>query len=71
MIGQNLLLVHMLADQGNKADIDFVINQFLNLVVITAVENLLMNVTAIQKHVRVSESNFPITLMLFFYGCTC
>ena len=67
MIGQNLLLVHMLVAQEDKADIDFVINQFLSMVVMTAMENLLMSVIAIQKHVRVSESSFEITLKLFLY----
>ena len=67
MIGQNLLLVHMLVAQEDKADIDFVINQFLSMVVMTAMENLLMSVIAIQKHVRVSELSFEITLKLFLY----
>ena len=67
MIGQNLLLVHTLVAQEDKADIDFVINQLLSMVVMTAMENLLMSVIAIQKHVRVSELSFEITLKLFLY----
>ena len=60
----------MLVAQENKADIDFAINQFLNMAVITAMENLLMSVSAMQKHVRVSESGFQITLKLLFHRCT-
>ena len=70
MIGQNLLFVHMLVAQGNKADIDFVMNHFLNIAVMTAMENLLMSVSAIQKHVQVSESSFQINLKLFFHQYT-
>ena len=70
MIGQKLLLAHMLVAQGNKADIDFVMNHFLNMVVMTAMENLLMSVSAIQKHVQVSESSFQIDLKLFFHQYT-
>ena len=70
MVGQNLLLAHMLVTQGNKADIDFVMNHFLNMVVMTAMENLLMSVSAIQKHVQVSESSFQINLKLFFHQYT-
>ena len=65
MIVQNVLLVHMLVAQKNKADIDFVINQFLNMAVITAMENWFMSVSAIQKDNRVSESSFQVTLKLF------
>ena len=70
MIGQKLLLAHMLVAQGNKADIDFVMNHFLNMLVMTAMENLLMSVSAIQKHVQVSESSFQIDLKLFFHQYT-
>ena len=70
MVGQNLLLAHMLVTQGNKADIDFVMNHFLSMAVMTAMENLLMSVSAIQKHVQASESSFQINLKLFFHQYT-